>query len=124
MPRLFTGLEIPAEIGQTLSSLRGGLPGARWIDPENYHVTLRFIGDIDGHLLKQSTAGDIVRNTPAMTGARENDVPEISHDTNINELFKYFSKHDELIVVENNQQKSLNRQELFKYLSNDEGGDQ
>ena len=48
MPRLFTGLEIPAEIGQTLSDLRGGLPGARWIDPENYHVTLRFIGDIDG----------------------------------------------------------------------------
>ncbi|MCB1413085.1 MAG: RNA 2',3'-cyclic phosphodiesterase [Xanthobacteraceae bacterium] len=49
MPRLFTGLEIPAEIGQMLASLRGGLPGARWIDPENYHVTLRFIGDIDGH---------------------------------------------------------------------------
>lgn len=48
MPRLFTGLEIPAEIGNTLSSLRGGLPGARWIDPENYHVTLRFIGNIDG----------------------------------------------------------------------------
>src|ERR1041384_5912715 len=48
MPRLFTGLEIPAEIGQTLSNLRGGLPGARWIDPENYHVNLRFIGDIDG----------------------------------------------------------------------------
>ena len=48
MPRLFTGLEIPADVGQTLSNLRGGLPGARWIDPENYHVTLRFIGDIDG----------------------------------------------------------------------------
>ena len=48
MPRLFTGLEIPPEIGETLSGLRGGLPGARWIDPENYHVTLRFIGDIDG----------------------------------------------------------------------------
>lgn len=48
MPRLFTGLEIPAEIGQTLSNLRGGLPGARWIDPENYHITLRFIGNIDG----------------------------------------------------------------------------
>jgi 2'-5' RNA ligase len=27
--------------------LRGGLPGARWIDPENYHLTLRFIGDVD-----------------------------------------------------------------------------
>src|SRR5262249_182566 len=47
MPRLFTGLEIPSDVGQSLSVLRGGLPGARWIDPENYHVTLRFIGDVD-----------------------------------------------------------------------------
>ena len=47
MPRLFTGLEIPSDVGQSLSLLRGGLPGARWIDPENYHVTLRFIGDVD-----------------------------------------------------------------------------
>ena len=47
MPRLFTGLELPDQVSQSLSMLRGGLPGARWIDPENYHVTLRFIGDID-----------------------------------------------------------------------------
>ena len=47
MPRLFTGVEIPSDIGLALSSLRGGLPGARWIDPENYHLTLRFIGDVD-----------------------------------------------------------------------------
>jgi 2'-5' RNA ligase len=47
MPRLFTGVEIPSDIGQALSILRGGLPGARWIDPENYHLTLRFIGDVD-----------------------------------------------------------------------------
>ena len=53
MPRLFTGLEIPEDIGQSLSSLRGGLPGARWIDPENYHVTLRFIGDIDGTIANE-----------------------------------------------------------------------
>jgi RNA 2',3'-cyclic 3'-phosphodiesterase len=47
MPRLFTGLEIPADIGQALATLRGGLPGARWTDPGNYHLTLRFIGDVD-----------------------------------------------------------------------------
>jgi RNA 2',3'-cyclic 3'-phosphodiesterase len=47
MPRLFTGIEIPAEIGERLALLRGGLPGARWIDKENYHLTLRFVGDID-----------------------------------------------------------------------------
>jgi len=50
MPRLFTGLEVPREVGEVLSMFRGGLPGARWIDPENYHITLRFIGDIDDRL--------------------------------------------------------------------------
>ena len=53
MPRLFTALEIPSAIGQTLALLRGGLPGARWVAPENYHLTLRFIGDIDDALARE-----------------------------------------------------------------------
>lgn len=53
MPRLFTGLEIPADVAQILSFLRGGLPGARWIDPDNYHLTLRFIGDIEHGLANE-----------------------------------------------------------------------
>jgi 2'-5' RNA ligase len=53
MPRLFTALEIPADVGQSLALLRGGLPGARWIDPENYHLTLRFIGDVDDVLARE-----------------------------------------------------------------------
>ena len=54
MPRLFTGLEIPPEIATALSMFRGGLSGARWIDVENYHLTLRFIGDVD-----ERTANDV-----------------------------------------------------------------
>jgi RNA 2',3'-cyclic 3'-phosphodiesterase len=50
MPRLFTALEIPRDAALSLSLLRGGLPGARWIDVENYHLTLRFIGDVAGHV--------------------------------------------------------------------------
>ena len=50
MPRLFTALEIPRDAALSLSLLRGGLPGARWVDVENYHLTLRFIGDIEGHV--------------------------------------------------------------------------
>ena len=52
MPRLFTGIEIPPEITLALSQFRGGLPGARWVDPENYHITLRFIGDIDDRMAR------------------------------------------------------------------------
>lgn len=46
MPRLFTGIELPEHILDRLALLRGKLPGARWIDPERYHLTLRFVGDI------------------------------------------------------------------------------
>jgi 2'-5' RNA ligase len=55
MPRLFIGIEIPPSIAQALATLRGGLPGARWIDPENYHMTLRFIGDVD-----DTVAGEVI----------------------------------------------------------------
>ncbi len=42
--------------------LRSGLSGARWIDPENYHLTLRFIGDVDGPTARDFThaLGEIV----------------------------------------------------------------
>lgn len=53
MPRLFTGLEISQDVANELSLLRGGLRGARWIDPENYHITLRFIGDIDDMMARE-----------------------------------------------------------------------
>src|SRR5260370_41356722 len=53
MPRLFTALEIPSEIVQSMARLRGGLPGARWVEPENYHLTLRFIGDVDDALAEE-----------------------------------------------------------------------
>jgi 2'-5' RNA ligase len=55
MPRLFVALEVPRNAAMSLSLLRGGLPGARWIDVENFHITLRFIGDIDGR-----TADEVV----------------------------------------------------------------
>ena len=53
MPRLFTGVEIPSDVGQALGILRGGLPGARWIEPEHYHLTLRFIGDVDDMIAQE-----------------------------------------------------------------------
>lgn len=48
MPRLFTAIEIPESIRQRLGLIRAPLSGAKWVEPENMHVTLRFAGDIDG----------------------------------------------------------------------------
>lgn len=48
MPRLFAALEIPDAVRQRLALVRAPFPGARWIAPEDMHITLRFFGDIDG----------------------------------------------------------------------------
>jgi 2'-5' RNA ligase len=67
MPRLFTGLEIPSDLALDLSMLRGGLSGARWIDSENYHMTLRFIGDIDDATARDvSGALEKIKRSPFM----------------------------------------------------------
>ena len=50
--------------------LRGGLPGARWIDPENYHLTLRFIGDVDDDVAARSLLLGRVRRAPSSCGSR------------------------------------------------------
>ena len=55
MMRLFTGLEVPADISLELNFMQSGVPGARWIDRESMHITLRFIGDID-----DATGRDVV----------------------------------------------------------------
>ena len=55
MPRLFTGLQIPEEQTDELVQLFGTLEGVDWIDPDDFHVTLAFFGDVDGSL-----ADDIV----------------------------------------------------------------
>lgn len=47
MPRLFTAVEIPRHIASRLAMLKGKLVGARWVDSANYHLTLRYVGDID-----------------------------------------------------------------------------
>lgn len=49
MPRLFVALSIPDSVADALARLQNGVDGARWRPPENFHVTLAFIGEADRH---------------------------------------------------------------------------
>lgn len=53
MPRLFVGIELPDDIRDLLDDLRAPLPGVRWIENDNLHLTLRFIGDIDNRQARE-----------------------------------------------------------------------
>ena len=53
MPRLFTGVEIPTDVSFDLEIMKGGIIGARWLDREIFHITLRFISDIDATLARE-----------------------------------------------------------------------
>ncbi len=46
--RLFVAIALPADLRARLAGLQQGLPAARWVDPDNLHLTLRFIGEADG----------------------------------------------------------------------------
>ncbi|PCJ57428.1 MAG: RNA 2',3'-cyclic phosphodiesterase [Rhodospirillaceae bacterium] len=54
MRRLFVGLELPSAARARLGALCTGLANARWVRSENFHLTLRFIGDVD-----EATADDV-----------------------------------------------------------------
>ncbi len=47
MLRLFAGLAIPEPVRLQMTAMAGGVAGARWVAPENLHLSLRFIGEVD-----------------------------------------------------------------------------
>jgi len=52
--RLFLAVPIPESIADRLLTLEADVPGASWRSVEQYHLTLRFIGDVD-----EATARDL-----------------------------------------------------------------
>jgi 2'-5' RNA ligase len=46
--RLFVAIALPDDVAQSLALLQAGVPGARWQTRDQLHLTLRFIGEVDG----------------------------------------------------------------------------
>ena len=64
MPRLFVAIELPESVKRDLQRLCAGVPGARWATPDQLHLTLRFVGEVDG-----ARADDIAVALAGITGA-------------------------------------------------------
>lgn len=50
MPRLFIAIDLPERIKDDITATYVAMPGARWMDEEHLHLTLRFIGDVPGDM--------------------------------------------------------------------------
>ena len=63
--RLFVALRPPEPVSEALLDMQEGIPGARWQDADNFHLTLRFIGEVDRHTAADvETALDAIRFAP------------------------------------------------------------
>jgi 2'-5' RNA ligase len=56
MVRLFVAIPFPPALQAQLAQLSGGIPGARWTVSDNFHLTLRFIGEVDAHAYDDAVA--------------------------------------------------------------------
>ena len=61
MHRLFVALPVPEEIGDQLLDLMSGPEQLRWVHADSLHLTLRFIGAVDG-----ATAEDLAASLDSL----------------------------------------------------------
>lgn len=57
MPRLFIAADLPEEAREKLAEIAFGIPGADWTPSEQYHLTLRFLGDQENSTLETIREG-------------------------------------------------------------------
>jgi 2'-5' RNA ligase len=95
MHRLFTALRPPASVREQLLDLMEGLPGARWQDDDQLHLTLRFIGEVDARTADDVAAALGAVRHPPVTMALEG-VGKFGSRGRVNALWAGVRPHDEL----------------------------
>ncbi|WP_208435541.1 RNA 2',3'-cyclic phosphodiesterase [Bartonella phoceensis] len=82
MYRLFSALQIPQQTKEALISLQNGLSNAQWINPQNFHITLSFFGEVESTVANELMhAFDTIKFPPFLLQIKgfevftSNDVP-------------------------------------------------
>lgn len=52
MFRLFVAIDLPVSLKEQLIRFNGGVPGAHWLDASQLHITLKFVGQVDGGVFR------------------------------------------------------------------------
>ncbi len=50
--RLFIAIELPGDLKRMIGRLQADIPGARWVSPEQIHLTLAFLGEVEDSTLE------------------------------------------------------------------------
>lgn len=70
MIRAFLAFDIPKEVKNNLETFLEPIfrrsPGVKWVDPKNYHVTLKFFGNIDEEKMVPAISTIVAENVSAM----------------------------------------------------------
>lgn len=98
MHRLFVALRPPPPIRALLSAAMGGVPGARWQDDEQLHLTLRFIGEVDGRVAEDVALALGHVHAPAIEVALAG-VGAFDKDGRVNALWAGVTPHDALAAL-------------------------
>ena len=54
MYRLFVAIDLPDQVKKSLTEICFGLAGAKWVDESQMHITLKFIGEVDGVVFRDA----------------------------------------------------------------------
>ena len=108
MVRLFVALPIDDGLRDQLADLAGGIPGARWVPPENYHLTLRFIGEVENVLADElDQALSTIRARPFELTLRGVDVFEKAG--RIHALYVGVERNERLLHLQSKVETALQR---------------
>ncbi len=97
-PPLFIAVTVPSTIAARLTTLGGGIPGARQVPAENMHITLRYVGEIDTMLADEICEALSVVSHPPFT-LKVSGVGVFGKRRDPRLLYAGVSPHDDLVKL-------------------------